>query len=177
MNGLITPIILLLASLGLFFGYVDGKYKEYSVKNTEYNQYQNALLKNTDFEDRLAELQTKRQNIDPKDQERLAKMLPSTVDSVRLIIELEGIASKYGLSLKNVSVEKKDGREVLGSNNPFGELTASFEVVAGYSAFLNFLRDLERNQRIVDIENLSVVSGDKSNIYNYSVSLKTYWLK
>lgn len=177
MNGLITPIFLLIASAGLFFGYVDGALTAYKAKASELAQYETALDKATKLDYRKEELRGEANAISEADRTRLSKMLPSTVDSVRLIIELDGIAARYGLSLKNVVVNKADGKQVLGTSNPFGVLSMSFDVNAGYSTFLNFLRDLERNQRIADIDSLSVKTDDKSNIYTYSVSLKTYWLK
>lgn len=177
MNGLITPIFLLIASAGLFFGYVDGQLAAYKTKAAELAQYQNALDKATQLDYRKEELRNQANAISEADRTRLAKMLPSTVDSVRLIIELDGIAARYGLSLKNVLINKADGKQVLGTTNPFGVLSMSFDITSGYNTFLNFLRDLERNQRIADIEMLAVKTDDKTNLYTYSVSLKTYWLK
>ncbi len=177
MNGLITPVFLLIASAGLFFGYVDGQFSAYKTKSAELAQYEDALDKAAKLDYKKEELRTAANAISEADRTRLSKMLPSTVDSVRLIIELDGIAARYGLSLKNVVINKTDNKQVLGTSNPFGVLSMSFDVNAGYSTFLNFLRDLERNQRIADIESLSVKTDDKTNLYTYSVSLKTYWLK
>lgn len=177
MNGIIMPAILLLASLGLFFGYVDGQLAVYKEKRAELSQYENALDKATKLDYRKNELQEDLTLINEADRTRLEKMLPSTVDSVRLIIELEGIAARYGLSLKNVSVKNVETKDTLGSSSPFGTITASFDVTSGYNTFLNFLRDIERNQRIADVETLSVKTDEKTNLYNYSVTLKTYWLK
>lgn len=177
MNGLITPLFLLIASAGLFFGYVDGQLALFREKRAELSQYQLALEKATELDYRKQKLQEDILQISEADRTRLAKMLPSTVDSVRLIIELDGIAARYGLSLKNVVVGKVETKQALGSTNPFGVVTVSFDVASGYSTFLNFLRDLERNQRIADVERLAVKTDEKSNIYNYSVTLKTYWLK
>ena len=52
----------------------------------------------------------------------------------------------------------------------------SFKVSAPYENFVKFMKDLEQSLRIVDVTALSF-KANANNIYDYSVSIKTYWLK
>ncbi len=37
---------------------------------------------------------------------RLQKMIPTHVDNVRLVIDINSMASKYGMTLKNINIEQ-----------------------------------------------------------------------
>jgi len=120
-------------------------------------------------------------------------MLPDNVDNVRLVLDMDGIASRYGIRIQNVAIEeqnaKGDGSGTVlnggaSTGRPYQDLTLRFEVVSTYDQFVLLLRDLESSLRIVDLVTLSVnsrsgsvVTGDTSEpLYTFGISLRTYWL-
>lgn len=179
MQGIITPILLLAASIGLFLGYIDPQYKEIKIQKAELAQYNDALEKSAELRKVRDELIQKDNGISRNNREKIKKMLPETVDNVRLILDMDSIASKFGLSIKNIKVGETtpDSSDTFGpSGKKYGSIELSFSVTASYKNFLAFLQDLEQSLRIVDVVSLTVRSS-KADLYEYDVVLKTYWLK
>jgi len=120
--------------------------------------------------------------------------LPDHVDNVRLILDLDNLAGRFGLSLQNVDVSSSESKntkaQTVGaigtSNQKYDSLTLSFGTRATYKTFVDFLRDLESSLRIVDLVSLSIApetaatptKGQSSEPqYSYKITLRTYWLK
>ncbi len=184
------PIILIITSIGLFFGYIDPNYKgtgatgDYTTMGiiplrAELAKYQDIAKSSNSIVSERDNLVKKKNTISNDDQARLERLLPSNIDNIRLIIEISQIAANRGLVAKNISVSSnaKPATAAIGPNDSlYGTLTMNFTVNASYSNFLNFLSDLENNLRLVDITNITFGSSD-SGFYDFSVTLNTYWLK
>jgi len=114
------------------------------------------------------------------DVERINKVLPNNVDTVRLATDFDSIASKYGISIKNIqSIESKNSNSstiIQSDGKAYNAVDVNFSFVASYDNFRNFMQDIEKSLRIIDIESVSFDQGD-SGLSEYRVSIKTYWLK
>lgn len=181
----LTPIIFIIVSVVLFFTVTDPVYKEVKDLKVKYAQYQDVLDKSTELLKQRKALQDKYSSFAEGDVERLKKLLPDTVDNVRLIIDIDEIAKRYGLTIKNVrlddsKVDKSGAKNSLNTitagEAKYGTIPMGFAVSADYNTFLSFLEDLEGSLRIVDVTNIGLKPG-ANNIYSFDVSLKTYWLK
>jgi hypothetical protein len=188
----ILPIILIASSFAVFFGYVDPNYKgPIDQSSSDYNKagvvflkdelakYDNILQSSTKIVSQRDKLIAKRNNISTSDEARLEKLLPSNIDNIRLIIEISKIAEGRNLVAKNISVGdmSQTSTETIGqSSTPYGTLSLKFTVNSSYSNFLNLLRDLESNLRLLDITDISFSSTDNV-FYDFTVTLDTYWLK
>jgi Tfp pilus assembly protein PilO len=71
---------------------------------------------------------------------------------------------------------KGQAMDIDADNSKYGTVGISFSVTASYDNFQNFLTDLEKSLRLVEITDLSV-NGNNTGLYDFSVGLKTYWLK
>ena len=114
-----------------------------------------------------------------KDLDSIKKLLPDHVDNVQLILDINGIAKSRGMTLKSIKIDEGDSSsgKVIGPNkNPYSSILVSFKVTSSYQDFISFLDDMEQSLRIVDVTSLSFKSNDKG-IYDYDVTIKTYWLK
>jgi Tfp pilus assembly protein PilO len=186
---IITPIILIIISLATFFGFIDPNYRGENLSNgnrsikslqAEDAEYQIALNNTNEIRKKREALVQKRGEIDPEDLQKLEKLLPDNIDNIKLVIDMNRIAQNHTLTLKNIKLEttvKTDSKEKIGQDNKkYGTVGLSFSVSSSYDNFQNFLNDLEKSLRLVDITDLSV-TGTDSGVYDFSVSLKTYWLK
>src|SRR3989344_5311519 len=154
----IISIVLILASIGLFFGYVDPTYAEIREQNGEKTDYDRAL-------NNSKQLQAERD-----------KLLD--IDNVRLILDVDEMAKKYGMRIRNFKTEATEKNDTIGaSNSPYGTLTLSFSTTAPYNTFLAFMRDLEQSLRLIDIASVEFASSDIGDLYDYKMTVKTYWLK
>ncbi len=206
----ITPIALLLASLGIFFGYVNPTYtgttgaadtSKMSIKElqTEAADYNDALNKTREIELTRDGLLAKYNAMSDIDKERINKLLPDHIDSVRLIIDINNIAAKYGMSLSDISLSGMPSAPaaagtasgtpapVNGPNDlPYNSVKLGFSVTGNYSDFYSFLKELEESLRVVDVTSLSFSAAKTSSgqtaaagsgAFTYTMTIRPYYLK
>lgn len=185
---IITPLILIIISIGAFFAYIDPNYrgtnldgdkKSVQALQAEHAEYQQALSNTETIRAQREILQGKKSSFRTEDLTRLSKLLPDNVDNIQLVIDMNNIARNHNLVLKGIKLDtdvKAEGDRLGADNNLYGTVGLSFSVLASYNDFQNFLSDLEKSLRLVDITSLAVI-GSETGVYDFSVSLKTYWLK
>jgi len=180
MKGIITPIILIIVSIAVFLTYTDPAYNKIKTAEKDEVQYDEALNKSRELQTIRDSLLSKYNTFSPADIEKLEKLLPDNVDNVRLILEIDNTASKYGMNLRDVSVS--GGTETTGKNiveataKDFYTITLSFSVSSSYANFVKFIEDLERKLRIVDVSRIVFKASD-SDFNEYRVSIETYWVE
>ncbi len=174
------PLIFLAGAVGLFFWSIDPTYARIQALQQEEAEYDQALTRARELQEVRDDLIARSQAFSPSDLERLHKMLPDHVDNVRLIIDLDFMASQYGMRVRGVTIAADESRSLQGAVGPdeatYESVVITFSVTGDYNTFRSFLTDLERSLRLVDITKLSFEAND-TGLYDYSISLKTYWLK
>lgn len=194
MGRLIIGSVAILIAGGVFFLYTQPSYDSMQTQQAQINQYNQAL-------DKAAELQTLKQTLlsrynsfDANAISRLQKMLPDHVDNIALILDLDSIATKYGLALQNVDVsttgsQTPSNQTAIGAignaNQTYDSLTLTFATQGTYSDFVQFMTDLETSLRVVDLSSLTVsrvssasqAGSTRGPVYSYTIALRTYWLK
>jgi Tfp pilus assembly protein PilO len=178
---LILPVILLVAAIGLFVVFTDPEYQKVQSLQTENASYTDALNKSQELKATRDQLLSKYDTFSADDLQKLSYVLPDNVDNIRLIIDINNIAARHGLTLSNVSVgnvtagDSQSSLAVGQSTGAVGSVDVSFSVDASYSDFLAFLNDLEHSMRIVDVQKLSFTTG-AAGLTDYSLDIRTYWL-
>ena len=186
---LITPLILLIVSGILFFAWINPLYQGNHVDSKGKTDniitlqattasYDKTLTNQLALKNKVDNLTQIKSSVSDVDTNRLAKMLPSSVDNVRLIVEMEDIVKKYSpLGFKGISVSKADtvSDTIVANPEQYNSININFTVTMAYGDFVNFLKDLEDNVRLVDINSVSFNANDLGS-YDFSVTLKTYWL-
>lgn len=190
MNRNITAVILIVLAIGIYFTFTKAKLAEVKAVQVVNAEYLTAI----ENADKLIEIRDKvlqdYNNLTVEDRERMEKMIPNTVDNIRLIIDLNSVALRHGFSLRNITASASDasGKSSPSSSARRAEdgsiptpvldtVSVSFNVTAPYQRFIDLLRDLEANLRIMDVTHLSVSAGETSGSYDFSVGLNTYWLR
>lgn len=189
----ILSIIIILGSIAAFVLVVQPQYKEIKVLQEKTLELEEVLVNARRLQSIRDELLDKRDSLVRSDLARLEKMVPESVDNVKLILELQGIADQYNLEIQTASAdrENQDGGDGDGNSGggesdtgsfvdvdsrDYGIISLNFNLTGGYNDFFAFLRDLERNLRITDIRNVGFSSSDNGE-YSFDLSLDTYWLK
>jgi Tfp pilus assembly protein PilO len=175
MNAL-TTLALLGISIASFFVYTNPTYKSVESLKAEAAQYELALDKAKEAEVKKEELISKYNTFSADDLDNLYKLLPDTVDNIRLLLDINQVASSYGTSITNIQVDSGQTNTQANDPRPYGSLIVKFTITLSYENFQKFLRDIERNLRVTDINTLSFISSE-SGLYTYEVAIKTYWLK
>jgi len=199
----IVAVVLIISSVGLFFGYTNPlwhgdsyaqSFEDKSVKELQFDvmRYEEALNKAREIEEIRNGLLTKYNSISEEDRKRIMKFLPDHIDSVRLIIDINNIAGAYGMSLNGIKLSDPVGvneprRDEIGlldisSRKEYQAKILDFVVSGPYENFIAFLKDAEKSLRLVDILSLSISADSKESSssgasdYEYTVSLRTYYL-
>ena len=191
MNSLLTPILLIIISIGLFFTFTDEQYEVVKTLQAENEEYEIAIERANDLLKRRNQLLAQYNSFSQQDLKRLVKMVPDSIDNVRLIIDINGVTSRYGVEVRNLkldSVKAGAGQssssntqtaavvDDVNDNKPYRSAPLTFSVSTDYETFLKILRDLEASLRILDVTNITFTSSDKEP-YTYNVTVKTYWMK
>lgn len=175
MNYLII-IILLVISFALSFFYTSPLMAEISNLSEKQASLGNSLAESKNLWAILEEKGRFYRSFTGEEIDKLNKILPDSIDNVKLIIDIDDIASKYGMKIRNIDLRTERADDVNFSNNKYGTAILRFSVATSYSNFQSFLADLEDSLRLVDISSLSFGSSDR-DLSDYGVELKTYWLK
>lgn len=190
-------IISLLCFVGagaVFFMYTQPTYDTVKNSSARIAQYDEALSKAAELQQLKQSLLSKYNTFNPNDVEKLHKLLPDHVDNVRLILDIDSLAAKHSMAVQNVVVSSsptaKSSQTAIGtisaSKQKYDSLTIKFTSQGSYQQFRDFLADMQKSLRIVDLTSLSitrttdsgtVVGGTVGSLYNFEVALRTYWLK
>lgn len=200
----LIPIILIVISTMGFLTFTRPLVSDISNMKNEIVSYNEALDNSKSLENERDKLTKKYNTIDTNNLTKLQKFLPDSIDNIRLILEIEKLASPYGMILKDIKYDSKkevavatnttettganagnqDEATVLANSKDYGIWDLEFSTEGKYSSFLNFMKDLEGNLRIVDISSVVFSSEDNQlgkkqapDSYKYTIKIKTYWLK
>ena len=102
-----TATILILVAVGLFFTFTNPQYAVVQNLRAEADEYQKVLDGAAAISETTEEIQGKYADIPKAEIGRLNKVLPDSVDTVRLALDLDGIAARYGISIRRVEVDKQ----------------------------------------------------------------------
>ena len=182
MTRLLVPILLVGAALGLFVMYTNPVYMGTKDIQVQVATYDDALNKSQELrtirDQKVAAFNT----FTPEQKARLQRILPDNVDNIHLIIDINNIAARHGLSLKDVqlgaisdSASARSALAVGASGDPVGSVSLGFTLSASYDDFLAFEQDLEHSLRVLDVEKITF-TAPATGLTDYTFSIRTYWL-
>lgn len=193
MNRLV-PIIMILAAIGIVFGYISPTYtNDVNAAQTQIAGYDSALVQAAAFSQKETDLTTQENAIMPADMANLKTYMPDGVDNIQLIVDLDALASKYGVSLSGFSIQNNSANNasstgsvtgsVAGTNsggfqstNMTNSLDLAVTATGTYNAFQTFLATAEQSARPLDVTKLSLKSSN-TGVYTYAITFRIYWLK
>ncbi len=182
MTRLFVPILLVASAIALFALWTNPTYEGTKAVQMQVAAYDDALNKSQELKAVRDEKVAAFDTFSDSDKARLQRVLPDNVDNIHLIIDINSIAARHGLSLKNVSLgtvsdsaSARSDLAVGSSGDPVGSIALGFTVSASYDDFLSFLQDIEHSLRVIDVEKIDFSVGDKG-LSDYTLSIRTYWL-
>lgn len=191
MTRFLMPIILIGAAVAVFLMLANPLYNDISSLQAQVSSYNDALSNSKALENERDKLTAKYNAMNPDNLTKIERLLPSSVDNIRLILEIEQIAAPYGMTLKDVKYNTPDNPPAgvaKGPQKSYGTFDLEFSTSGNYGNFVNFTKDLENNLRIVDITGITFSSNTgpatgssgsffSPDVYNYDFKIRTYWLK
>jgi len=201
MTKIIISFILIGAAIATIFTYVKPTFDEAEKIKITVAQYDKAISKAKDIQDTKRNLLKQYNLFSVANRAKLKKLLPDHVDNVRLVLDIDGIASARGIQISSIKIEKDadkstdvQTKDSIGFNTAmqsqfaYQSLILKFSAVATYADFKLFLHNLEHSLRIVDLVDLSISQASRSDnksstkdaapeLYKFDIGIRTYWLK
>ncbi len=178
-----TAFIFILIAIGLFYTFIRPHYEKVKAIQIQANQYSEVLENVQELSKKRDELLLKYNALPKTEVERINKALPNNVDTVKLALDFDSIASKYGISIKNIRINQRVldvgsniGAIAVSPTNLYQTVTVNFSFVSNYDNFRKFIRDIESSLRIIDVRSIGFSATD-SGLNEYTLSIDTYWLK
>ncbi|HXK35230.1 MAG TPA: hypothetical protein VJ103_01860 [Candidatus Paceibacterota bacterium] len=188
---LILPVLLIGLAVVSFVLFTNPLWIEVQALMAERAAFNEALGSSKQFQTLRAELVGRFNGLPKADLEKLARMLPDNPDSIRLITQIERIASDHGFVINNIKFEEPKAAietrfvgETAAATRSYQVFSLEFSIGGGrYNDFVALLEDIESSLRLIDIDSLafSAVSRTQlpaglNDVYNYSFKIRTYWL-
>ena len=192
MNKNITATILTALAFGVYFTYTTVKWDEVKAVQAVNDQYSQAIANADNLITTRDKVLQAYNSLSEDDRARIDKMVPNSVDNIRLIIDINSIANRRGIVLRGINAQARmsgapNGQDMAGS--PSGDMpnniisaptldtvSVSFNTSTSYGNFIDFMRDLESSLRIIDLTHMTMAVNDKGG-YDFAVQLTTYWLR
>ncbi|MBP7804945.1 MAG: hypothetical protein KA052_01830 [Candidatus Pacebacteria bacterium] len=190
----IVPIILVVISVASFMMFTNPAYQEVKELQATTTRLDTALTNSKKLQEQRDALGTKYRNIPADSLARLQKLLPDNADNIRFIIDLQQMAQSYGISLDTIKFDAAQAAtptstvSALSAATPgtvaaatagYGTFNLEFTTTATYESFMSFMKDVESNLRLTDIQSVEFSAPEDLNkkTITYTVKLSTYWLK
>jgi hypothetical protein len=200
----IISIVLIAAAISFFIFFTKPKLAELKENRLEVEKLNIAQENAKKLKSRIDSLLKIKNSVTQNDLDKINRMIPNNVENVKLIIDFDNMLQALVSENKTESIyrnAKVSDTGKISIENPkisqgsvlidggfdasqVGVADFSFSVSLTYSDFIDFLKRIETSTRIFDIESISfstptVLAGKSSNeiVYNFNVTLKTYWLK
>lgn len=181
MRGL-TPIVLILVCICVGFFYINPQYKKIQAHRLESLEYDKVIAKSVELKKLRDSLSDTLQAFSPSDLDRISKLLPEKVDTARLILDISGVAAKYAIEMKDTKTTDapksgSPGTDSKSAEKIYKSSTISFGFQTSYEGMIQFVKDLEKSLRMVDVISISLKpSAGTFPIYDYNITLQAYWL-
>lgn len=176
MNNIIA-LFLIAFSIFLSVWYTKPMMDDVSMLRTENASLNASLGEIKDLSNVMAEKENTYNSFTDDEKAKVNKLLPDSIDNVKLIIDIDDIAQKYRMKIRNIDLKAENaGAEGEEAVQSYGTAMLRFSVTAPYDRFKLFMADLEDSLRLVDVSSLSFDASDKDQ-NEFNVELKTYWLK
>ena len=178
MNNRIIPSFAIIIAVAIFFVYVNPAWNgSIAATRAAITADDQALVSAQQYVAQQNQLAAARDAIDPANLKALNIFLPSSVDNVGLILDLNALAAHSGISLANIDVVTNSANTAkTGASNPVGSVDLSLAATGSFAALQTFLKGVEHSARILDIHDLTV-NGSDTGVYTYQIKLSLYWLR
>ena len=191
----LTPFILILISIGLYFVYISPTWTGIAEQKIKRDEYLNVVSKSEELRAKRDEVLATYNSISESDIARLNKLVPAKFNDVLFLNDLNAMATRYSLAVSNVKIDvPKDNANISNSSAPvvsvgtYKTITVTLSLKGDYAEFGRFLRELESSLQLMDVASLSVKSSGGSssgsgvqkvsdNSYEYVMEIHTYALK
>jgi|GEM_PF-2583850 len=168
----ITGIFFLTIAVLIAVIFTDTKYRE-MISVTDTLQKKENEFKGQQILVREVETLNKEFAANIKDLKKVDKYLPPTKNIADLLVQMDYMASRNGLIIKDVKFLSENSQRMVGSGK-YSVISVKLNLAGSYNSFLNFSEDIKNSMHLMDIISFSVKADktDKSDVEEEEVSEK-----
>ena len=173
----ILPIFLVILSGLLYIVYIEGAYANIHTSIARSAELDKTIASSKEVQQAQDELYATLAEIRPIDKARLEKIYPKTVDPVRLLYDLNTIATRHSLVVKSPNVSQIE--EPNAAPGIPKVTTIKFSVTGPYFVFKEFLGDLEKSIVLIDVTGVTITgageeTAQESQPLMYTIDARVY---
>lgn len=191
MKSRVAQFMMVILAVALFVFVTLPAYRDADALRKKAADNEQTLALSTKLKQNRDDLLDRFNRVTDAERENLRRLLPDTLDNVRLVNDISDIAAFHNLKIRDIAVGDQgnganSGKSVTqvqtaasdasARKQRYGTLTLSFSTTATYGDFASLLRELERSLRLVDVRSVTIKSSP-GRAYEFSVVLETYWLR
>lgn len=106
----------------------------------------------------------------------LDKSLPSGDNIPSVLAQIQGLATSDKVALSGITFQHPPLQAGAGPiANSYGILRASLRGEGAYADIKNFIEDIQKNIRIMDVISSSLGSSNKKGVYSLELTIDTYY--
>jgi Tfp pilus assembly protein PilO len=174
-------VAIILAGL-IYPFFVSPLWQEVTVWQSDKAQVVLAQTKVDEFIKKFDDLEKKKEAFSEEDFEKLALILPESLDVIRTIVDIETIAQENNFILKGtVGVEEGNQSGGVDQNGaplpaaPYNTTEFSINVVGPYSSLKPFIQSLSKSLTLFDVTAIQF-SATETGVYDFQIKVRTYSL-
>ncbi len=164
----VTPIFSIIIAITIFFLYTEPKFADIKQIQGEAKQYSAAVEKAEQRNQHLNEKHAEKRAHSPENLERLEALVPTSIDEVKVLTDLNELAKVHNMLFGNVSVTNNDSQLVApaSGNDQFAEYGSliytdvEFSLIGTYDQFKQFLADVESSLVMLEVQDISFSTGE-----------------
>ncbi len=182
----LLPIVFVIFAIAVVLLYVRPTFSgTIADSKSKIASYTSALAAADRFQQKEAELTQQKAQISQDSLDRLAAFLPTGVNNVQLILDLDALAARSGVTLSDFNVSDDSSSEAssdgssqlaLSGAGPVDSLDLTMSASGSYQGFRTFLSGIEQSLRPLDVTSLTV-KDSATGVYTYQMTVRIYWLK
>jgi hypothetical protein len=188
MNRYIIPLFIMFLTISVYVLYIDAGYQGIQHQLVREQELISYIKDAQTAQEKLTKISSDYSKFSPDADKRLNTLLPTTIDTIRLTVDINRVAEEHGMQASGLSISKGNDGDVKGVV-PYA---ISFQVTTTYPLFKEFLDDLQHSLSLRDITSISFSAPQKTssadlkdtialehpelNVLQYRVNLTTYSL-
>lgn len=185
----ITPIFSIIIALVIFFFYAKPEFVEIKTTQGEAEEYTEAAATAEALNTEIGALLKKKRDFSSADLERLDALVPTAINEVTILTDLNEIARTHSMLFGNIDVENSDAgisasNQVIPPDGKTGQSVAytdfvtskiTFSLIGTYEQFKAFLADVEKSLVLLEATNIKFTAGD-GNLQQYDMTVIAFSL-
>lgn len=187
MTRYLFPILIVICAIVTYELYIQPLYLEIGPALAREAEMEAALLEADAAQAKLDEIAERYESFPIDATERLAEIIPETIDPIRLLIDATAFLERNGFSAKSLTVVEGMGGTGDGSSASYRTHTISFTLSASYDTFREFLHTLEASLAFRDTATVTFTTASSANarvggkpelaIHDYNIQITSYSLR